>query len=109
MAAPATATTEQPTATGSVTGQRMRAIIQTEYGTADVLRVAEIARRAKQIGVGFLPTRQFVCFQRECPAIIGHTIAWMDNSHLTVAYSTQIADPFRAAFLDVVAGGGRLS
>jgi NADPH:quinone reductase-like Zn-dependent oxidoreductase len=40
----ATATTEQPTATGSVTGQRMRAIIQTEYGTADVLRVAEIKR-----------------------------------------------------------------
>ena len=44
MAVPATATTEQPTATGSATGQRMRAIIQTEYGTADVLRVAEIAR-----------------------------------------------------------------
>ena len=44
MAAPAATTTEQPTATGSVTGQRMRAIIQTEYGTADVLRVADIAR-----------------------------------------------------------------
>jgi NADPH:quinone reductase-like Zn-dependent oxidoreductase len=42
MAVPATATTEQ--ATGSVTDERMRAIIQTEYGTADVLRMAEIER-----------------------------------------------------------------
>ena len=35
------ATAEQMTATAS---QRMRAIVQTEYGTADVLRVAEIER-----------------------------------------------------------------
>ncbi len=39
MGVPATA--EQMTATA---GQRMRAIVQTEYGTADVLRVAEIER-----------------------------------------------------------------
>jgi peptidoglycan/LPS O-acetylase OafA/YrhL len=67
----------------------------------------EIARRTKQLGVGFLPTRQFVCFEHECPAVIGDTIAWMDNSHLTVAYSTQIAEPFRQAFRDVLAGGRR--
>lgn len=42
----ATATIEQPTATGPVAGQRMRAIVQKEYGTADVLRVAEIERPA---------------------------------------------------------------
>jgi len=62
----------------------------------------EISRRTKQLGVGFLPTRQFVCFEHECPTVIGNTIAWMDNSHLTVAYSTQIAEPFREAFRDVV-------
>jgi SGNH domain (fused to AT3 domains) len=62
----------------------------------------EIQRRATQLGVGFLPTRQFVCFDHECPMVIGNTIAWMDNSHLTVAYSTQIAEPFRQAFLEVL-------
>jgi NADPH:quinone reductase-like Zn-dependent oxidoreductase len=46
MAVPATATIVQPTATGSLSGQRMQAIVQKEYGTADVLRVAEIARPA---------------------------------------------------------------
>jgi NADPH:quinone reductase-like Zn-dependent oxidoreductase len=44
MALPAKATADQSTATGSVPGQRMRAIVQKEYGTADVLRVAEIDR-----------------------------------------------------------------
>ena len=53
---------------------------------------------ATLVGVGFLPTREFVCFEHECPTVIGTTIAWMDNSHLTVAYSTQIAEPFREAF-----------
>jgi NADPH:quinone reductase-like Zn-dependent oxidoreductase len=47
MAAPATATTEQPTMTGSVGSQRMRAIVQMEYGmTADVLQIAEIDQPA---------------------------------------------------------------
>jgi peptidoglycan/LPS O-acetylase OafA/YrhL len=62
----------------------------------------EIARRTRQLGVGFLPTRQFVCFEHECPAVIGSTIAWMDNSHLTVAYSTQIAEPFREALREAM-------
>src|SRR6478672_6168481 len=44
MAAPSRAMSEQPTASGSAAGQLMRAIVQTEYGTADVLRVAEIER-----------------------------------------------------------------
>jgi len=62
----------------------------------------EIARRAPQLGVGFLPTREFVCFRHECPAVIGRTIAWMDTNHLTVAYSAQLGDAFRAVFVDVV-------
>ncbi len=44
MAVPQTATTEQPPAMGSLAGERMRAIVQKEYGSADVLRVAEIER-----------------------------------------------------------------
>jgi hypothetical protein len=34
--------------------------------------------------------------------VIGHTIAWMDNNHLTVAYSVELADAFRAAFLRAI-------
>jgi peptidoglycan/LPS O-acetylase OafA/YrhL len=61
-----------------------------------------VARDAKQAGVRFLSTRGFLCFERQCPAVIGHTIAYMDDNHMTVAYSVQIAGAFRAAFLQVV-------
>jgi peptidoglycan/LPS O-acetylase OafA/YrhL len=62
----------------------------------------EIAQDAERLGVGFLPTREFVCFERQCPVVIGRTIVWQDTGHLTVAYSTQIAGPFRAAVLDAI-------
>jgi hypothetical protein len=58
-----------------------------------------VARAMKALGVGFLPTRGFVCYRRHCPAVVGRTIVWMDNSHLTGIYSAQLAGPFRAAFL----------
>jgi peptidoglycan/LPS O-acetylase OafA/YrhL len=74
----------------------------TTWPASSLAAYDEIAQRTKQLGVGFLPTRQFVCFEHECPVVVGNTIAWMDNSHLTVSYSTQIAAPFRAAFLDAV-------
>jgi NADPH:quinone reductase-like Zn-dependent oxidoreductase len=44
MEVPVTATTTEQAAIGSPAVQRMRAIVQKEYGTADVLRVAEIER-----------------------------------------------------------------
>jgi hypothetical protein len=69
----------------------------TTWPAASVAIYDRIAARARQAAVAFLPTRGFLCFQRRCPAVIGHTIAYMDNSHLTVAYSRQTAGPFRAA------------
>ena len=61
-----------------------------------------VAARAKQLGAGFLATRGFVCFDRECPAVIGHTIVYRDNNHVTAAYSAQVADAFRAGFLQAL-------
>jgi peptidoglycan/LPS O-acetylase OafA/YrhL len=62
-----------------------------------------IARGAVRLGAGFLATRGFVCYERECPAVIAHTVVWGDNSHLTVAYSQAVAAPFRAAFVAALA------
>jgi SGNH domain (fused to AT3 domains) len=58
-----------------------------------------VAATTKQLGVGFIATRGFFCFERRCPAVIGHTIAYWDNSHITAAYATRIASAFRAGFL----------
>jgi peptidoglycan/LPS O-acetylase OafA/YrhL len=59
----------------------------------------EVGSAMKRMGVGFLRTRGFVCYQRECPAVVGHTIVWRDNSHMTAVYSAQLVNAFRAAFL----------
>lgn len=62
----------------------------------------EVARRVTSAGSGFLRTRGFVCFERSCPAVIGHTIAWADNNHLSWAYSAELGGAFRAAFLQAI-------
>ena len=38
-------------------------------------------------------------YQREYPAVIGHTIVWLDGNHMTYLYSAQVAGAFRAAYL----------
>jgi len=58
----------------------------------------EVATAAKAMDVGFLRTRGFVCFQRQCPAVVSHTIVWRDNNHITAAYSAQLGSAFRIAF-----------
>jgi NADPH:quinone reductase-like Zn-dependent oxidoreductase len=50
MAVPPATATEQPTPAGSPAGQRMLAIVQKEYGTADVLHVTEIERPVIEAG-----------------------------------------------------------
>ena len=67
----------------------------------------EVSRRVKGLGVGFLGTRGFVCFERRCPAVIGRTIAWADDNHLSAAYSAQLAGAFRVAFLRAIPSGRR--
>jgi peptidoglycan/LPS O-acetylase OafA/YrhL len=57
-----------------------------------------VAARTRQAGVGFIATRGFFCFDRQCPAVIGSTIAYSDNSHITAVYAGQLTDAFRAGF-----------
>ena len=56
-----------------------------------------------RLGIGFLATRGFVSYQREYPAVIGHTIVWLDGNHMTYLYSAQVAGAFRAAYLRATA------
>jgi SGNH domain (fused to AT3 domains) len=57
----------------------------------------ELAAGATKLGVGFLDTQGWFCFESQCPAVIGHTIAYKDPHHITAAYSVRLAWTFRAA------------
>ena len=67
----------------------------------------EVERRVTQLGAGFVRTRGFVCFEGRCPAVIGHTIAWVDDNHMSPAYSAQVAGAFRSAFARALPRLGR--
>jgi peptidoglycan/LPS O-acetylase OafA/YrhL len=71
----------------------------TTWPAASLQTYDSIHARARQLGAGFVATRGLVCYDRSCPAVIGHTIAYWDNSHLNATYVLQVAGAFRAAFL----------
>ena len=57
-----------------------------------------IAARTEELGLGFLDTRGWFCFEYRCPAVIGRTIAYKDYHHITAAYALRLTWTFRAAF-----------
>jgi peptidoglycan/LPS O-acetylase OafA/YrhL len=62
-----------------------------------------VAATTRSLGVGFIATRGFFCFRRQCPTVIGNTIAYWDTSHITATYALQIAGVFRTGFLRAAA------
>jgi hypothetical protein len=82
-----------------VAGRSSLARCMTTWPPTSLVAYDSVAREMGHLRIGFLPTRGFVCYARQCPAVVGHTIVWMDNNHLTGIYSAQVAGAFRAAFL----------
>ena len=70
----------------------------TTWPASSLVAYDTVGREARSIGAGFVATRGLVCYERECPAVIDHTIVWSDNDHMTVAYSQHVAGAFRSAF-----------
>jgi peptidoglycan/LPS O-acetylase OafA/YrhL len=56
-----------------------------------------IAERSRRMGLGFLATRGWFCFDQTCPPVIGRTIAYKDPHHITAAYAARLTAVFRAA------------
>jgi hypothetical protein len=79
----------------------------TRWPPATLRSYDRVAARTRLLGIGFIATRGFFCFERQCPAVIGHTVAYWDNSHITAAYAVQIAGAFRTAFLRAAAKASR--
>jgi peptidoglycan/LPS O-acetylase OafA/YrhL len=50
-------------------------------------------------GVRLLKTKRWFCSGNTCPMVIGHTIAYIDTNHVSLAYATALAPAFRLGFL----------
>jgi peptidoglycan/LPS O-acetylase OafA/YrhL len=49
-------------------------------------------------GGAFLDTLGWFCFENRCPMVIDHTVAYRDDSHISVTYALQLKELFRDAF-----------
>jgi peptidoglycan/LPS O-acetylase OafA/YrhL len=63
-----------------------------------------VAAGAKKLGGGFIDNRGWFCFERRCPTVIGHTIAYRDWHHITVTYALHLAPVFRSTFRQLRVG-----
>jgi hypothetical protein len=43
-------------------------------------------RAARRTGAQFVDPSEWICTPRRCPVIVGRTLLWRDNNHLTPAY-----------------------
>jgi hypothetical protein len=67
----------------------------------------EVRTRVRRLRVGFVETRALVSFERSYPAVIDHTIVWVDDNHMSSAYSARVAGAFRKAYLRAIATSNR--
>jgi peptidoglycan/LPS O-acetylase OafA/YrhL len=65
----------------------------------------DLAAIANRRGFSVLPTRGWFCFENQCPMVVGRTIVYRDQGHITEAYGLALAGPFRAAFRRTVGEG----
>lgn len=67
---------------------------------------ARVAAAVPQARGRFLDTSGWFCYQRQCPMVVGRTIAYRDAGHLTRTYAVELGAVFRSA-LEVALGVAR--
>jgi peptidoglycan/LPS O-acetylase OafA/YrhL len=55
-------------------------------------------------GVRVIDPTPWFCSQQVCPTVIGNTVAYTDSRHVSRTYATQLAAPFRTAFVKAIQG-----
>jgi hypothetical protein len=58
---------------------------------------------ARVAGARFMETRGWFCYRRMCPTVIGQSIAFMDESHVSQTYALRLVNVFRSAFRHAIA------
>ena len=60
--------------------------------------IDSLAKLAKDRRFGFLKTRGWFCYQRQCPMVVRRIIVYFDLGHITKTYATALTDVFRRSF-----------
>jgi peptidoglycan/LPS O-acetylase OafA/YrhL len=55
--------------------------------------------------VTFLPTLQWFCLDQKCPTVVGNTIAYQDEDHMSATYGAELAAPFASEIERAIKAG----
>ncbi len=76
-----------------------------QLGVADT-----IASTSQALGASYIQTSGWLCFDGDCPMVVGHRIVYFDPGHITATYAAALANVFRTAFRQAISrprrGGG---
>ena len=74
------------------------------------LSVADtIASTSQALGASYIHTTDWLCFDGDCPMVVGHTIVYFDPGHITATYASALANVFRAAFVHAISPTRRVT
>jgi hypothetical protein len=60
--------------------------------------INSLAKLAKARRFGFLKTRGWFCYQRQCPMVVRRLIVYRDQGHMTKTYAVALTGVFRNSF-----------
>jgi peptidoglycan/LPS O-acetylase OafA/YrhL len=73
------------------------------------LSVADtIASTSQAVGASYISTTGWLCFDDDCPMVVGHTIVYFDPGHVTATFASALANVFRAAFRRAISQADRV-
>jgi peptidoglycan/LPS O-acetylase OafA/YrhL len=70
----------------------------TKWPVSQFAFIDSLAKLAKARRFGFLKTRGWFCYQRQCPMVVSRIIVYRDLGHITRTYATALTGVFRRSF-----------
>jgi peptidoglycan/LPS O-acetylase OafA/YrhL len=70
----------------------------TKWSASHFAFLDSLAKLAKARRFGFLKTRGWFCYQRECPTVVRRMIVYRDLGHITKTYAEALSGVFRNSF-----------
>jgi peptidoglycan/LPS O-acetylase OafA/YrhL len=77
----------------------------THKRSADQAKIyTQMKAAAKAAHASWIETVGWFCYQGLCPMVVGHTVTYLDHSHITQTYANQLTTVFRRAFRGALFG-----
>jgi peptidoglycan/LPS O-acetylase OafA/YrhL len=70
------------------------------YPPNDYYASRDIQVAAKRAHIGYIYSKGWFCQGNLCPVVVGNTIVFLDNNHMTKEYAYRLRDLFRSSFLE---------